>query len=53
MEEDAESVELQAMLDERQAARPRRALAETITGLEPGHPLFPHVVEVIELRLAR
>ena len=29
------------------------ALAQTITGLEPEHPLFPHVVEVIELRLAR
>ncbi len=50
VEEDAESVELQAMLAS--GAAPD-ALAETITGLEPTHPLFPHVVEVIELRLAR
>ena len=50
VEEDAESVELQALLASGAAAD---ALAETITGLEPSHPLFPHVVEVIELRLAR
>jgi len=49
-EEDAESVELQAMLESGASAA---SLAETITGLEPAHPLFPHVVEVIELRLAR
>ena len=54
VEEDAESVELQAMLDDaRSGGTPAPALAETITGLEPGHPLFAHVVEVIELRLAR
>lgn len=50
VEEDAESVELQALLSS--GAAPD-ALAATITGLEPSHPLFPHVVEVIELRLAR
>ena len=50
VEEDAESVELQALLA---SGAPAAALAETITGLEPSHPLFPHVVEVIELRLAR
>ena len=50
VEEDAESVELQALLESGATAD---ALAETITGLEPQHPLFPHVVEVIELRLAR
>jgi len=47
---DAESVELQAMLSSGAAAD---ALAQTITGLEPSNPLFPHVVEVIELRLSR
>jgi len=47
---DAESVELQAMLGGGTAVA---ALAATITGLEQGHPLFPGVVEVIELRLAR
>jgi mannitol-1-phosphate 5-dehydrogenase len=50
VEQDAESVELQALLIGGATAD---ALAETITGLEPAHPLFPHVVEVIELRLAR
>lgn len=50
VESDAESVELQALLGS--GAAPA-ALAETITGLEPEHPLFPHVVEVVELRLAR
>lgn len=49
-EEDAESVELQSLLA---SGAPAAALAETITGLEPQHPLFPHVVEVIDLRLAR
>ncbi|GGK99308.1 hypothetical protein GCM10007382_19310 [Salinibacterium xinjiangense] len=49
VEEDAGSVELQVMLRSRAAAD---ALAESVTGLEPTHPLFPHVVEVIELRLA-
>ncbi|CAN5242462.1 mannitol-1-phosphate 5-dehydrogenase [soil metagenome] len=50
VEADAESVELQAMLSSGTAPD---ALAETITGLEPSHPLFPGVVEVIELRLSR
>ena len=50
VEEDAESVELQALLGSTASAA---ALAETITGLEPAHPLFPHVVEVIELRRAQ
>jgi mannitol-1-phosphate 5-dehydrogenase len=50
VEEDAESVELQALLTGGASAD---ALAQTITGLEPSHPLFPHVVEVIELRLAQ
>ncbi|MDJ0335806.1 mannitol-1-phosphate 5-dehydrogenase [Salinibacterium sp. G-O1] len=50
IKEDAESVELQAMLNGGSTAE---ELAESITGLEPTHPLFPHVVEVIELRLAR
>ena len=50
VEEDAESVELQAMLA---SGAPADALAQTITGLEPSHPLFPHVVEVLDLRLAR
>ncbi len=50
VEEDSESVELQALLSSDATAS---ALAETITGLAPGHPLFPQVVEVIELRRAR
>lgn len=50
VEADAESVELQAMLGSGTAPD---GLAEAITGLEPGHPLFPGVLEVIELRLAR
>ena len=47
---DAESVELQAMLRSGESAA---SLAATITGLEPEHPLFPSVVEVIQLRLDR
>ena len=50
VEEDAESVELQAML---RSGATADSLAVSITGLEPTHPHFPHVVEVIELRLAR
>ena len=50
VKEDAESVELQAML---RSGATADSLAESISGLEPTHPLFPHVVEVIELRLAR
>jgi len=48
--DDTESVELQALLA---SGVPAAELAVTITGLEPEHPLFPHVVEVLELRLAR
>lgn len=48
--EDAESVELQALLA---SGRDAADLAEAITGLEPSHPLFPHVVEVLQLRLDR
>jgi mannitol-1-phosphate 5-dehydrogenase len=50
VEEDAESVELQTMLSSGASAD---ALAQTLTGVEPRHPLFLHIVEVIELRLAR
>jgi mannitol-1-phosphate 5-dehydrogenase len=50
VEADAESVELQAMLASGTAPD---GLAEAITGLEAGHPLFTHVVEVFELRLGR
>ncbi len=49
VEEDAESVELYALL-EGGASAP--ALVETVTGVGPAHPLFPHLVEVFELRLA-
>lgn len=48
--EDAESVELQALLASGASAE---HIAETVTGLEPSHPLFPHVVEVVQLRLDR
>jgi mannitol-1-phosphate 5-dehydrogenase len=48
--EDAESVELQALLA---SGRPAAEIAEAITGLSPDHPLFPHVVEVVQLRLDR
>jgi mannitol-1-phosphate 5-dehydrogenase len=48
--EDAESVELQALLA---SGTPADEIAATITGLEPSHPLFPHVVEVVQLRLDR
>ena len=47
---DAESVELQALLA---SGAPAAEIAETITGLEPSHPLFPSVVEVVQLRLDR
>lgn len=50
VEGDAESVELQALLGSGATAE---ALAQSIMGIEPRHPLFPHLVEVIELRLAR
>jgi mannitol-1-phosphate 5-dehydrogenase len=48
--EDAESVELQALLA---SGEPADRIAATITGLEASHPLFPHVVEVVQLRLDR
>jgi len=48
--DDAESAELQAMLE---SGRSASDLATAITGLEEEHPLFPFVVEVFELRLAR
>lgn len=46
--DDAESQELQSMLA---SGRPADALAVEITGLESDHPLFPSVVEVLQLRL--
>lgn len=49
VEADAESVELQTLLA---SGRPAADIAAEITGLESTHPLFPHVVEVVELRLA-
>jgi len=48
--EDPESVELQAMLA---SGRTAPDLAEAITGIAPEHPLFPHLVEVVQLRLDR
>lgn len=48
--EDAESVELQAMLA---SGRSATELAEEITGVEPTHPIFGSIVEVIQLRLDR
>jgi len=47
--DDAESVELQAML---RSGRPAGELVTSITGIEPTHPLFAPLVEVVELRLA-
>ena len=47
--DDTESVELQGLLASGSSAE---ELVTTITGLEPGHPLFAHVVEVVQLRLA-
>jgi mannitol-1-phosphate 5-dehydrogenase len=47
---DAESVELQALLA---SGTPAAEIAATISGLEPDHPLFPSVVEVVQLRLDR
>lgn len=48
--EDAESVELQALLG---SGEPAGDLVTTVTGIEPSHPLFPHLVEVFQLRLDR
>jgi mannitol-1-phosphate 5-dehydrogenase len=50
VEADAESVELQTMLS---SGTPAPALVETVTGIEPGHPLFDSLVEVFQLRLDR
>jgi len=47
---DEESVQLQELLS---SGLPADELAVAITGVEPDHPLFPHLVEVIQLRLAR
>jgi mannitol-1-phosphate 5-dehydrogenase len=46
--EDAQSVDLQRMLREQDAA----SITEAVTGLEPGHPLFPRVQEVVAARQA-
>jgi mannitol-1-phosphate 5-dehydrogenase len=48
--DDAESVELQAMLA---SGKPAHDLVIAITGVEPAHPLFAHLLEVVELHLAR
>lgn len=44
--EDEQAVQLQALLREQDAA----TLTATLTGLEPGHPLFPRVQAVVEAR---
>ncbi|MCP2634973.1 mannitol-1-phosphate 5-dehydrogenase [Microbacterium sp. HD4P20] len=46
--EDAQSVDLQRMLREQDAA----AITEAVTGLEPGHPLFPRVQDAVAARQA-
>jgi mannitol-1-phosphate 5-dehydrogenase len=46
--EDAQSVDLQWMLREQDAA----AFTASVTGLEPGHPLFPKVEAVVAARQA-
>ncbi|MET0304497.1 MAG: mannitol-1-phosphate 5-dehydrogenase [Microbacteriaceae bacterium] len=48
--DDTESAELQALLS---SGRSAADLAETVTGIAPEHPLFPHLVEVFQLRLDR
>lgn len=47
---DEESVQLQELLS---SGLPATELAVAITGVEPDHPLYPHLVEVIQLRLNR
>ncbi len=47
---DEESVELQELLS---SGLPAEGLVVAITGIEPHHALFPHLVEVIQLRLSR
>lgn len=46
--EDAQSVDLQRMLREQDAA----TFAEAVTGLEPGHPLLPRVEAIVAARQA-
>jgi len=46
--EDAQSVDLQRMLREQDAA----SVTASVTGLEPGHPLFARVQEVVAARQA-
>jgi mannitol-1-phosphate 5-dehydrogenase len=48
--EDAESVELQALLASGATAP---EIAETLSGLTDDHPLFPSLTEVVQLRLDR
>jgi mannitol-1-phosphate 5-dehydrogenase len=48
--EDAESVELQALLASGASAS---EIAATLSGLSDDHPLFPSLVEVVQLRLDR
>ncbi|MES2092985.1 MAG: mannitol-1-phosphate 5-dehydrogenase [Actinomycetota bacterium] len=47
---DEESVQLQELLS---SGLPAGELVVAITGIEPDHALFPHLVEVIQLRLSR
>ena len=46
--EDAQSVDLQRMLREQDAA----SITSSVTGLEPGHPLFPRVEAIVAARQA-
>jgi mannitol-1-phosphate 5-dehydrogenase len=46
--EDAQSVDLQRMLREQDAA----SFTESVTGLEPGHALFPRVEAIVRARQA-
>jgi mannitol-1-phosphate 5-dehydrogenase len=47
---DEESVQLQELLS---SGLSGAELAVAITDIDPDHPLFPHLVEVIQLRLNR
>ena len=46
--EDAQSVDLQRMLRDQDAA----SVTSSVTGLEPGHPLFPRVEAIVAARQA-
>ncbi|GAA3205221.1 mannitol-1-phosphate 5-dehydrogenase [Microbacterium terregens] len=46
--EDAQSVDLQRMLREQDAA----SVTGSVTGLEPGHPLFPRIEAIVAARQA-